>query len=169
MIGAGVTKIINDIELANSPNYGMGVTNINCSNNENIYSFYNPAYEWNCDKKYSSLISDKNINMVSNKITELLQGIHPEGKKIVVPHDTIKHVISSKFKLFQSFDISKINEETISYIVGYVSSEFQSIKNNQNYSAWTTLLGSQNEHGLMPNPKIKLRERRPNSIMMWNY
>lgn len=169
MIGSGVTKIIDDVEIKNAPNYGTGVTNIECGSKDYIYSFYNPAYEWNCDKKYSSLISDRNIRMISDKITELLQGVHPEGKSIKVPYETIRHVISSRFKLFQSFDISKINDETVSFIVGYISSEFQSIKTNQNYSAWTTLLGSQNDHGLMPVPQLKLKERRPNAIMMWNY
>jgi len=170
MIGSGRTRIIDDVELQNAPNYGYGVNeNADCNRDDYIYSFYNPAYNWNSDKKYSALISDANIGMLSKKITELLEGIHPEGKKIVVPNETIRNVISSRFKTFQSFDISKINDETVSFIVGFVSSEFQSIKTNQNYSVWTTLLGTTNEHGLMPHAKLKTKERRRNTINVWNY
>lgn len=165
MISSGVTRIIDDIELVNAPNSGYGVSQIDCGPQDYIYSFYNPAYDWNCDKKYTFLIGDKNVKMLSDKITELLDGVHPEGLKIKVPYETIRHVVSTKFKLFQSYDPVKINEEVVSFIVGYIRAEFQAIKTNQNYSVWNTLLSEEfNDHGLRAVPSIKIKRRYPNQI-----
>ena len=35
------------------------------------------------------------------------------------------------------------------------------IENNESLSIWNSILGGQNELGLMPHSKIKLRERQP--------
>lgn len=169
MIGAGVTKIIDDVELQNAPNYGYGVSSTECNRGEYIYSFYNPMYDWNTDSKFASLISNANVLMLSEKITQQLEGVHPEGKRIVVPTETIRQVLATKFKTFQSFDIIKINDEAVSFIVGYIRSEFRAIKTNQSYSIWNTVLGDDNELGLMPLPPIKTKLKQKNKIMMWNY
>lgn len=164
-------RAVQNIKLSNSPNYGLGVdrTGSECDIKDDIFSFYNPLYNWFGDEKYASLISAVNVNLISEKITQQLEGVHPEGKRIVVPDNTIRHVLSSKFKLFPSFEPTKIIDETVGHIVGFIRHEFQAIKTNQQYSIWTTVLGDDNEHGLRATPPIKTLQRKRNPIMIWNY
>lgn len=171
MRGSGLTKIIDDVELKTATNYGLGVSTDDCESGclDNIYSFYTPAYDWNNDQKYASLISQITVNMVSEKITQQLEGVHPEGKKIIVPDLTIRNMLSSKFKLFPSYDQPKIIDESVGMIVGFIRNDFQAIKTNQQYSIWTTILGENNEYGMTAMPPIKLNRKQKNKIFMWNY
>ena len=42
---------------------------------------------------YSNLYSEENLDAMSRKITQLLKGVNPEGRDIIVPKDTISGVI----------------------------------------------------------------------------
>lgn len=174
MIGYADTVLINDDPDSppqNAPNFGLGVDLSECltSREDTIYSFYTPAYDWNKDPKYSNLLSEKIVRLCSTKITQLLEGVHPEGKEIIVPDNTIRHILSSKFKLFPSYDPPKIIDETVGHIVGFISNDFQAIKTNQQYSVWNTILGTDNEYGMTAMPPIKLNRRERNKFFVWKY
>lgn len=152
--------------LPNAPQNGAGVDINDCCGPEEMQTFYTPLYDYQRDPKFAELISRKNVALVSDKITQLLEGTHPEGKKIVVPPATIRSVLSSVFLRYGFFDPVKIIDETVSDIVGYISDEFITLQKNRNYSIWNTVLGENNQEGLMPHPPIKLKERRPNRYMV---
>ena len=52
---------------------------------------------------------------------------------------------------------------TIGYIVDYISSEFEIEKQNRNLSIWVTNFLP--EYNMRQTPKIKLREKRPTSMI----
>ena len=139
----------------------------------------NPGLEW--------LFSNENLNIVSKKITQLLQGVHPEGRDIIVPHDKIAHVFSqflnneptnrelgdiyTRYNIInpqQNCPIESIIERSISVIVDDISNQFGMIENNKKLTIWTTILGDFNKHGLNSYSQSQItgaiRRKRPQTM-----
>lgn len=128
------------------------------------------------------LFSTQNLENISKKITQLLDGLDPEGRPIIVHHDTISMVLSNVYQQFRppTGDIysrytidaptQQINyyqqmiNETIEIIVSANRNQIETIINNSKLTIWTTLLGDFNEHGLQSHSSIKIREKRPDSF-----
>jgi hypothetical protein len=109
------------------------------------------------------LFSQRNINTISDKVSQLLAGVHPEGKRIIVPDETILHVVSRIFD-----NDHGPNDETIDNAIGVIVSqirdEYDTIEKNNKLSVWVTQYGSNgegNSHGLMAHAPIKIRHKRP--------
>ena len=149
-------------EITKGPYGGMGATN--GYSDLDIDGWYTPLNNLNAIQEYRNLICQKNINMASEKITQLLDGVHPEGKRIVVPESTIRESIVSVFKSGDNYDVAKVLEEAINQIVQYIQDDYRSLKKNNTYSVWNNLFGEENSHGLMPYAPIKTREYRTNQI-----
>jgi hypothetical protein len=63
-----------------------------------------------------------------------------------------------------------IVNQTIETICQQVFATLQIEKNNEKLSAWTQVLGSFNQHGLVAHDKIKIREKKPRSGLFFeNY
>lgn len=134
-----------------------------------------------CIKK---LFSKENLKQMSCKITELLMGVDPQNRPIVVPDKTICSVLSAVYDNFrqETGDIhsryivpksAPVNynqtmiDETINVITADVKVNLGMQECNSKLSIWTTVLGSHNAHGLQRHSKIKLREKRP-APMLFN-
>lgn len=131
-----------------------------------IDGWYTPLNNLNYIQEYRDLICPRNIKMASEKITQLLDGTHPQGKRILVPDSTIRESIVATFRKGNNYDPAKVLEEAIGEIVQYIQDDYRSIQKNSTYSVWNTLLGEENSHGLMPYAPIKTREYRPNQIFV---
>ena len=126
------------------------------------------------------LFSQNNINSISKKVTELLEGVDPDGKTIIVTDKVITGVLSNILAndsyatqvgdIYSRYTIPRKNTEcvattiinkTIETIVSSIKTETQMEQYNESLSIWNSVLGEQNELGLMPTPKIKLREKHP--------
>ena len=57
-----------------------------------------------------------------------------------------------------------IFNSSIKTIYNYYASQFRQDSYNKNLSIWNSVLGESNQHGLLPHPKIKLNNKRPNSM-----
>jgi hypothetical protein len=116
---------------------------------------------------YYTFFSKDNINYMSSQITLRLKGVHPEGKNIIVSNEKIISVMDSIYK--STFkDVDKMTMMTISYIVDYISSEFQTEQQNNKLNIWVT--NFPNEYQMQQIPQIKLREKRPtNTTWSYNY
>lgn len=123
--------------------------------------------------------SAKNINTISRIVTQLLQGVDPHNRPIIVPNRTICSVMSSIYQNFrpptgdiygrynvpsgisaQSYVQSMI-DQTIEIIVSDVRNNLETEENNSKLSIWTTVLGNFNENGLRSHPEIKTKKNRP--------
>jgi len=132
------------------------------------------------------LFQPETIRMISEKITELLQGVHPKGKDIVVTHEVICHVVSEIWDnspvsrelgdIYTRYIIPNPNNldgyplivnRAINIIVNYISAEFEMTESNKKLTIWSTLRGDFNEQGLRSHSQIKIRERHP-QYMMFN-
>lgn len=127
-----------------------------------------------------NLFSDATLNLISYKITQLLEGVDPEGHPIVVPKSTISGVIDNIYQsqkpavgdIFTRYIvptkngcedmIQNIINQTIEVIVSDVRNTIGMDEHNKSLSIWTTVLGDFNEHQLRGHAPIKIREKNTN-------
>ena len=131
------------------------------------------------DNNLKFLYSTENLSNLQKIITKSLEGIHPEGKDIIVP---LKEIASSLSNIYENAnrtqigdihtryivpqatprnDCQTINEQTIQAIVSLLRTQFQVEKNNKKLTVWNTLYGDFNKEGLRAYPPIKLRNKHP--------
>jgi hypothetical protein len=152
----------------------------NMSNNkildENTYKFVGWRPNDNC---INTLFTNTTINKISQRISKLLLGVDPNGRKIVVPDQTIISVLNEVYSSFrpQTGDmytrmiipssenpnyIQNMINQTIEIIVTDVRNNLGIEEANSKLNIWQTVLGDFNVNGLRGHDVIKLRKRRPN-------
>jgi hypothetical protein len=132
-----------------------------------------------CLKKY---FSDKTVRIISKKVTELLTGVHPENRPILVPDTSIYNIMDSIYQnyrpptgdIYGRYNIPNgtttesyvqdMIDQVIEVIVSDVRNNYETIENNSKLSIWTTVLGEFNDHQLRSVPPIKTRLKRPNPL-----
>lgn len=141
---------------------------------------YNRFVGWSqfnvCINKY---FSTNTVETISYKVTELLQGVDPNNRPIVVPSKTICHIMSSIYDSFrpETGDIyTRYNiptnkgpenyvqdmiDQVIEIIVSDVRTNLGMEEYNRTLTKWTTLYGDFNKHGLRQHSMIKTRHKRP--------
>ena len=131
-------------------------------------------YDPNC------IFNKETIQMISHKITQLLEGVDKYGKSIIVTDEVIYNVLTnivdnqqmevgdiySRY-IIQRNPVNTVNNiinRTVETIVQHIKTEARIIETNESLSIWNSIRGGQNKLGLMPHSKIKLRERRPQTM-----
>jgi hypothetical protein len=131
-------------------------------------------YDPNC------IFNKETIQMISHKITQLLEGVDKYGKSIIVTDEVIYNVLTnivdnqqmevgdiySRY-IIQRNPVNTVNNiinRTVETIVQHIKTEARTIETNESLSIWNSIRGGQNKLGLMPHSKIKLRERRPQTM-----
>jgi len=126
----------------------------------------------------------KNIDKISAKISQLLMGVDPQNRKIIVPDKTICSIMSSVYTNFRpetgdiysrynipnnnsgtDYYISRMTDEVINIITTDVKNNLGMEQANSKLSIWTTVLVDFNAHNLRSHAPIKLREKRPQPMM----
>jgi hypothetical protein len=128
---------------------------------------------------YDSLWSAKRLQVIQDKITQLLDGVDENGRPIIVPLETIGSVLSEVFQsnrpqvgsIYSRYiqmepesnrnDIRDIIDRTINIIVSQVKNELLTIQNNQRLTIWNTVYGDFNKEGLRQHAPIKIRKKHP--------
>jgi hypothetical protein len=131
------------------------------------------------DDHLKYLYSVENLSNLQKIITKSLEGVHPDGKDIIVPLNEIASSLSNIFENANRTNIGDIhtryivpqetprndcktiNEQTIQAIVSLLRTQFQVEKNNKKLTVWNTLYGDFNKEGLRAYPPIKLRNKHP--------
>lgn len=147
------------------------------------YMYVGKTFEETGDPVITFLLSPENIKPIQNKLTQLLQGVHPEGKKIVVSENVISSVLSQIYSDWHGTNVGCIysryiqNDEkdrddirdmidmTIETIYSNIRDEFAIEDNNKKLTIWTSVRGDFNKHGLMPHDTIKLNRKRPSGCL----
>jgi hypothetical protein len=129
------------------------------------------------------LFSPPTIKKISERLTGLLRGVDPQGKKIVITDDVITNTLSGVYNSFRPEvgdiysryqimtselwrnDVETIIDRTIAIIYDYVRNEIEMEENNKKLTIWTTILGDFNKHGLRQTPPIKVQRRRPDPFL----
>lgn len=125
------------------------------------------------------------VENISKKLTQLLQGVDPQNRPIIIPNKTITNIMDSVYQSFrpETGDIysryniasglnsddyiqSMINQ-TIQIIFSEVKTTLEMEENNRKLSVWTTVLGDFNDSGLRSHAPIKILNRHP-AYMQFN-
>ena len=158
----------------NKMEYGREIEKFQLNTNYNKFV----GYEQNPD--LNNFFSNDTVNFISKKITQLLEGVHPENKHIVVPDKNIIAVMNqvySNFRppvgdIYSRLHITSQNkiedytpemiDQVIETISSYVRNTMEMEENNSKLTIWTTVYGDFNAHGLRRNSRIKaVRYKRP--------
>jgi hypothetical protein len=115
---------------------------------------------------YNYFLSKSSIHLMSTEITRKLHGVHPEGKNIIVPDDTIMSVADSMYEN-NRMDVKVLQEMTINYVVNTIKSEYEMTSNNNKLSAWVQKYDI--DSGLTRFNDIKLNRKQRNSYYYWKY
>ena len=128
---------------------------------------------------YGILMSDITVSLVSQKCTELLAGVHPEGRPIVFPKQSIVNVLDGVYQSHtprvgdiysrdiqaettQRNDVVEMINRAIKIITSQVRNEYEIAEQNSKLSVWTTVYGDFNEHGLRQHaPITQINNRGP--------
>ena len=111
-------------------------------------------------------MSQSSMRLMSTEITRKLEGVHPEGKNIIVPDDMIRSVADSMYENSR-MDIKVLQEMTINYVVNSIRTEYDVINNNNKLSIWVTKYDI--DSGLQRTNGIKLNRKQRNSYYYWKY
>jgi len=132
---------------------------------------------------HQQVFSVKNIETLSAIITQGTKGLDPYGRNIVVPAERIAQVLSSVFRygtrahvgdIYTRYnipqerarnDLDNINLQTLNIILSTIRDEYDTIRNNQQLSVWTTVLGDFNTNGLRSHDVLKIRRKMPQRMM----
>jgi len=135
------------------------------------------GYEQNngCIAQY---FARQTIETISHKVTELLEGVDPQERMIVVPDDKIANVMSAIHDgyrhpvgdIFTRHHIvsgespnylQNMIDQVINVIVSDVKNTIDTQENNKKLTIWTTVLGDFNNEGLRAHSAIKIRNKHP--------
>lgn len=144
---------------------------------------YSQAYiGWNNeDPGYLFLWTMDHIKTMQERITNYLRGVHPSGRPILVPIESIANVMTSilesqpprigdiftRYTLANTYpdglpkrnDVVEVTERTIEIITEQIRNEIQAEEANKKLTIWNTLYGDFNPVGLRQHAPIKLKER----------
>jgi hypothetical protein len=150
----------------------------------------NNAFATNADRKFigwdtsrnesfTTLFNKDNVAVYQSRITELLQGVEPTGRPIIVPIDTILSVLYQCYEsnrpqvgdIYSRYiqaeytvsrdDLSDIVNRAMNIIVSTIRTEYGVLECNKRLTVWNTVLGEFNKEGLRSHSQIKLRRKRP--------
>ena len=139
-----------------------------------------------CMQEY---FSKSTLESLYYRISELLKGVDPYGRNIVVPMKTINHVMNQVYSAYRpptsdiygrynvtsavpSNYVEDMINQTIEIIVSDVKNNLGMQYCNEKLTAWTTVLGDFNESGLRSHGPIKIREKNSNNrgfVSFMNY
>lgn len=131
---------------------------------------------------YKMLYSQGTVEFIQKRVMEILSKKFPNYRPIMPTQNVVVNALSTiyndsrpgigdmytRFHIVQNkprCDPKTIIFRTINTLAKQIMNEYEIIENNKKLTKWTTLLGDFNEHGLLSHSKIKLKERRPQTMM----
>lgn len=117
-------------------------------------------------EKKRLLFSESSINTMSKAITYFLQGVHPEGKNIVVPQSTIVSVADSFYETTPAH-LDVLQRMVVNYIVTQIKEEYATLEKNNNLSIWVTRYDV--ESGMQQFNDIKLNNKKRAPYSYYSY
>jgi len=159
-----------------------------CGASHNVDPGYKKYVGWQGtiggDIDFKFLWEKQRLLMYQQKISQLLQGVSPDGRPIIVPTETIGSVL---YKCYESNrpqvgdiysryiqegieggyrnDVAEIVDRAINIIVSQIRNEYEITANNNKLTVWNSLYGDFNKQGLRAHPPIKIRKRRTMPLM----
>ena len=106
---------------------------------------------------FEDYFSPRTLETISAKCTQNLQGVHPEGREIVVSHDVLRHVRDAIFENARG-PVFEMVDNVINTVVTRIRDEFDTIEQNNRLTRWVVKYDEQ--HGLRKHAPIYARRKR---------
>ena len=116
--------------------------------------------------RYNTLFSDKSIRFISDMVTKGLVGVHPEGKNIIVPDNTIRSVCDTIFE-GTTANPDVMQKMVISFIINSITTEYETMIKNNKLSIWVTNYTP--DTGMQKFDGIKLNKKQRSHSGYWKY
>lgn len=147
-----------------------------------LNSNYNKFVGYEQNQHLNNFFNQDTVQLISKKVSELLHGVHPENKKIVVPDKNIIGVMNQVYTNFRlpvgdiysryhipsqrknEDYIDDMIDQVIETITSYVRNTMEIEENNSKLTVWSTVYGDFNAHGLRRHSTRKIRLKRPASF-----
>jgi hypothetical protein len=117
--------------------------------------------------RYNSLFTKSSLNTISNEITKRLIGVHPEGKNIILPNETILSVMEAVHTKTSNASLDVMMEMVVTYIVNQIKTEYDIIQKNNKLSIWVTNLDVTT--GMQRFSDVKLNRKTRVNYTAWRY
>jgi len=136
---------------------------------------------------YNLYFSEDTITLIQNRLTDLLRGVDPRGRPILVTRNVILNTMEGVYEsrttsnvgdIYSRYIISGLEEErnpiqemidrTIEIIFSYIKTEQEMATCNNNMSAWNAVYGDDNPVGLRAHSQIKINERKIPGMLINN-
>lgn len=157
-----ITPYKRNTKVSITDNAANGIDNTNVVN----FAYRYPIFTGVNSNTYLQLFSDSSVDWMSFQITKRLEGVHPDGKNIVVPKETILSVCDSFYQGTQ-LTVEMLQEMVVMFIVEQIRNDYQVTKQNDSLSIWVTKYDL--ESGLKRFNGIKLNEKKRAPYFYWNY
>ncbi len=118
------------------------------------------------DPNYIALFSDSSVDYMLEEVTKRLKGVHPEGKNIIVPRETLLGVADS-FYQNTKYTLAMLQEMVILHIVEQIKNDYEITQQNDKLNPWVQLYSV--DTSLRQFNDYKLNERRRVWSHSWNY
>lgn len=126
------------------------------------------AYTALRDPDYTSLFSKESVKWMSAQISLRLEGVHPEGKYIVIPDQTILSVADSFYRNTQ-LTVEMLQEMVIMKIVEQVKLDFQVTIQNDKLSAWVQKYDMTTGLKQWSDVQSWINQKKRTNFYSWNY
>ena len=124
-------------------------------------------YQYDGRDRYNTLFSTASLNTISKEITTRLRGVHPEGKNIILPNETILSVMEAVHTKTTNASLDVMMEMVINYVVNQVKTEYETTEKNNKLSIWTTNYTL--DTGMQRFSDVKLNKKSRVSYTAWRY
>lgn len=136
------------------------------------------------NNNYRFMMDDQRLHILQQKITEILEGVEPDGRPIVVPLDTIRSVVYQCYQayipdignIYTTFiqtdetlkrnDVSDIYDQAVNIITSYIKTYYMHEENARKLTIWNSVLGDYNKAGVRAYQPIKVNNRRPSTLQI---
>lgn len=125
----------------------------------------------------NNFFTEETVSFISKRVTELTIGVDSMKRHIIVPRDSIIAVMNNIYDtyrphtgdIYSRYNIPEISSrndhvtdminQTIEVITSNIVSDYGTELCNSKLTAWTTVLGDHNQHGLRSHAPIKISKR----------
>lgn len=146
--------------------------------NDNFYRHagYDDNYISPGEKEF---FSQKTVDYISTKVSEMTMGFDSKGRKIVVPSETILGVMNEIWRTYKPLvgsiysryhvpvekheqdKVTRVVDQVIEIIVADIQTNYDMQISNSKLNAWNTVYGEHNEHGIRSHAPVKIRNKHP--------
>lgn len=117
----------------------------------------------------TSYFSQENVDMISKKLTELLDGVDPQGRKMIIPDKTIRSLLGAVYDARPGNPRDMV-DIVMNTIVTQVKDETEIIAQNNKLSQWVVQYNGDYGIKAYPEQKRQIRRRRPTpNLFHMNY